>query len=83
MIDHRFPFGAKIPWARGVHQTEHWNEVAAWSIETFGLPGDRFYTDLNILDMTWWFKTSEDRMIFILRNGSSQCIDLAQTTLTS
>lgn len=69
-----------LTWNRGQGQVQYWNEIAAWAVETFGLPGDRYITDLNINDMTWWFRTSEDRLIFILKNGKARCMSFDKLT---
>ena len=76
MKDLDFPHGAKITWGRPMSTITHWNEVATWGIETFGLPGDRYITDINIDEMIWWFREPRDQTLFILRNGSAQCIQL-------
>ena len=43
--------GAKIKWGRPLDTITQWDEVATWSIETFGLPGDRYITDISINEM--------------------------------
>jgi hypothetical protein len=48
--------GAKIKWGRPLDTITQWDEVATWSIETFGLPGDRYITDISINEMIWWFR---------------------------
>lgn len=80
MTDTRFPYGARILWGRGHDTIQAWDQVSIWGLETFGLPGDRYITDLNILDMTWWFRTDQDRTLFVLRNGSAECVQLELTT---
>ena len=45
---------------------EHWNEVCIWTIEQFGLPGERYTTELNEKVMTWYFKDKHDQMIMAL-----------------
>ena len=57
-----------------------WDDVAIWGIEMFGLPGERYITEININDMTWWFRDPHDRLVFVLRNGLAQCIQLELTT---
>ena len=63
-----------IPWSRSA-VTDHWREVSIWAMQTFGLPGDRYVTNFNVLDMTWWFREANDRLLFVLRNGQAQCLD--------
>ena len=75
-----FVYGAQIDWGRRMNQMEQWDDVAIWGVEHFGLPGDRYVTDVNINDMTWWFRTEQDRLIFVLRNGQARCIQLQLNT---
>jgi len=72
--DPEFAYGARIAWGRNMNTEGHWNEVSIWGVENFGLPGDRYITDININDMTWWFKYNHDRLLFILRNGQAQSV---------
>jgi len=58
----------------------HWDDVAIWTFENFGLPGERYVTDINVNDMTWWFRTEQDRLVFVLRNGLARCTQLESTT---
>jgi hypothetical protein len=44
-----------------------WNEVCAWAIEYFGLPGDRFQTKANVDYMEFIFKSNKDALIMALR----------------
>ena len=57
-----------------------WDDVAMWGIEHFGLPGERYITEINVNDMTWWFRDEQDRLVFVLRNGLARCIQLEYTT---
>jgi hypothetical protein len=57
-----------------------WDDVAMWGFETFGLPGECYVTDININDMTWWFRSEQDRLLFVLRNGLARCIQLELAT---
>lgn len=76
MIDRLYPFGAEIHWGPD-HDTETaWNLVTALNIEKFGLPGDRYIVDINIDSMTWWFKDTNDRTLFLLINGRARCTQL-------
>jgi hypothetical protein len=75
-----YPHGAKIKWGRPLDTITQWNEVATWSIETFGLPGDRYITDISINEMIWWFRDPRDQTLFTLRTGTAQCIQLQSQT---
>ena len=74
--DPEYPYGARILWGRPYDTITAWEEVACWGIELFGLPGNRYITEININDMTWWFASADDRLLFLLRNGLAQCIEL-------
>ena len=78
--DRKFPHGAQIRWGRHFKAEDQWDEVATWGLETFGLPGDRYITDVNVNDMTWWFRDPRDQTLFVLRNGQARCIELCLTT---
>lgn len=69
-------YGAKVGWHTAIHDEPQWNEICAWSLETFGLPGDAFVTEPTEDFMIWWFRSDQDRMIFLLRNGRARRIDL-------
>jgi hypothetical protein len=36
-------------------------------MEMFGLPGDRYITDANVNDMTWWFRNEQDALLMTLK----------------
>lgn len=80
MQDPEFPHGAQIQWGRQFSNQRQWDEIATWGLETFGLPGDRYVTDVNVNDMTWWFRDPRDQTLFVLRNGLARCIELCSTT---
>ena len=56
----------RIPWQIGNTITA-WNEVCAWSIEQFGLPGDRFTTHPTEDYMDFKFLDEQDAVFFALR----------------
>lgn len=80
MRDANFPHGAQIRWENLIQHETQWNEIATWGIEYFGLPGDRYITDVGTDQMTWWFKDPRDQTIFILRNGQATCTELSLST---
>ncbi len=80
MQDPNFPYGAQVTWGRPYDTMKQWDQIAAWGIETFGLPGDRYVTDVNVLYMVWWFRDPRDQTLFVLRNGQAQCIELELNT---
>lgn len=57
----------KIHWSRKFENEKMWNEVCAWAIEYFGLPGDRFETRANVDYMEFIFKNPKDALLMSLR----------------
>ena len=57
----------RIHWSREFDNGKMWNEVCAWAIEYFGLPGDRFQTTANVNYMEFIFKSNKDALIMALR----------------
>lgn len=80
MQDPDFPHGAQIKWGHRANTETQWDQIATWGIETFGLPGDRYITDVNVNDMVWWFRDPRDQTLFVLRNGQAKCIELLLNT---
>ena len=76
MQDPNFVHGARIKWGRPYDSITRWDEVATWGLETFGWPGDRYVTEVNINEMIWWFREPTDQTLFTLRNGTVECIKL-------
>ena len=60
----------RIPWSREFDNEYKWNEVCAWAVERFGLPGNRFQTHANVDYMDFVFKSNKDAlMMAIMWNG--------------
>jgi len=78
--DPEYIYGARVQWGRPHDTISAWEDMAVWGMETFGLPGGRYITEININDMIWWFATAQDRLLFVLRNGTVQCIELQLET---
>ena len=78
--DPDFAYGAQINWGYSMDTISQWDDVAVWGIEMFGLPGERYITEINVNDMTWWFRSEQDRLVFVLRNGLARCIQSELTT---
>ena len=57
----------RIPWSREFENEKMWNEVCAWAIERFGLPGDRFTTSANVDYMDFTFPDDKDAIMMSLR----------------
>ena len=44
-----------------------WDEICYKTIELFGLPGDRYITDISYKWMDWIFRDAKDALIFNLK----------------
>jgi len=49
-----------------------WNHTLSNIVELFGLPGDRYVTDVSANDMTFWFRDHRDALLFRLCHGNSR-----------
>jgi len=56
----------RIPWVRRNDNETYWNEICAWTIERFGLPGDRFTSHANVNFMDFVFKSNKDALVMAL-----------------
>lgn len=57
----------RIDWGREFDNGQMWNEVCAWAIEYFGLPGDRFQTRANVNYMEFVFESNKDALLMALK----------------
>ena len=55
-----------VPWTDKI-RAEDWNEICAWVVEQFGLPGDRYVTHPNTDEMKFLFKNAKDYEWMVLR----------------
>jgi hypothetical protein len=63
-----FSHAVTLDWAKRP-STEAWNEICAWTIEHFGLPGHRYQTEVGTEKMTWYFQNQQDQMIMTIAWG--------------
>jgi hypothetical protein len=56
----------RISWSREFENEQQWNEVCAWAIEHFGLPGDRFQSHATIDYMDFVFKSNKDALVMAI-----------------
>jgi hypothetical protein len=59
-----------IEWGAGAENETQWNDISIWCIETFGLPGDRYITDISTQHMTWFFRSVQDAVFMKLKYGN-------------
>ena len=60
-----------LHWARDDYM-ELWNMRMAQVVELFGLPGDRYITEISSEEMTFWFRDPHDALLFRLCHGHSE-----------
>ena len=73
MRDPEFVHPVTIRWGRGADTMDYWDQLSIASIELFGLPGDRYVTDITADDMTWFFKNEQEAFIFKLKFSEVTC----------
>ena len=57
----------RVPWDnREFGNVKMWNEVCAWAIERFGLPGDRFTTHATEDYMDFVFTSNKDALMMAI-----------------
>ena len=65
--DDAFKYPVVVPWSSKLDTVSAWNEICAQGMEMFGLPGNRYITDANVNDMTWWFRNEHDALLMTLK----------------
>ena len=73
LTDPEFNYPVTVYWGQGADTMNYWNEICAASIEMFGLPGDRFITDISAEAMTWSFRSDKDALLFKLKFSEVAC----------
>lgn len=68
-----FKYPVVIPWQQNLDTVTAWNEVCAQAMEIFGLPGNRYITEANVNDMTWYFKDPKDAILMTLKFSEAVC----------
>ena len=71
--DDDFKYPVVVPWSSKLDTVSAWNEICAQGMEMFGLPGNRYITDANVTDMTWWFRTEQDALLMTLKFSEVLC----------
>jgi hypothetical protein len=69
LTDTEYCYHCTIPWSDWAHNRYYWNDLTADAMELFGLPGDRYITDISENHMTYSFKSDKDAVIFRLKFG--------------
>ncbi len=63
-----FQYPVKLTWERN----PKWNEICAWGIEHFGLPGNQYTTEVCEEYMCWNFASVQDQLLFVTAWGNDQ-----------
>jgi hypothetical protein len=67
LTDPEFNYPVNVYWGRGADTMDFWDKMCIYGIEQFGLPGDRYITDISADNMKWIFRSEADALIFRLR----------------
>jgi hypothetical protein len=61
-----------LHWRYHDNEMQRWDHMLADIVEVFGLPGDRYVTEITSEDMTFWFCDPHDALLFRLSHGHSE-----------
>jgi hypothetical protein len=64
-------YKVKLDWKLGQDTSEWWNQACAWVIEEFGLPGNKYKTEITTDYMIFDFNEQEDAAMTALRWGNN------------
>jgi hypothetical protein len=62
-----FNYPITVKWGAGSDTLTYWDNICIYAIEQFGLPGERYVTDISADNMSWIFRSEQDALIFKLR----------------
>ena len=65
--DEEYKYPVVIPWSATLDSVSAWNEICAQGMEMFGLPGNKYVTEANVNDMTWYFRDPKDALLMTLK----------------
>ena len=57
----------ELVWEKNKDTSYFWNEACAWTVETFGLPGENYLTHPTKDNMKFLFKNESDAILFTLK----------------
>ena len=73
LTDPEFTHPVTVYWGRGDDTMDYWDKLCIASMEMFGLPGNRFVTDIAEDHMSWIFRDPKDAFIFKLKFSEVAC----------
>jgi hypothetical protein len=59
----------RVPWQDPYNHGDAWNELLAWTMETYGLPGERLTYHPTHDFMDFVFNDEHDALMFQLKSG--------------
>jgi len=62
-----YTYHCTVPWTDRKNPMFYWDNLCAEAVELFGLPGNRYITDISEKSMTWSFKSDKDAVLFRLK----------------
>ena len=71
--DDEYRYPVVIPWSATLDSVSAWNEICAQGMEMFGLPGNKYVTEANVNDMTWYFRDPRDALLMTLKFSEHLC----------
>lgn len=67
MRDPKYTYRVRVTLRNDLDNILRWDEVCYKAVELFGLPGERYITDIGGNFMDWIFKDSKDALLFKLK----------------
>ena len=71
LTDPKYVYHCTVPWTDRANPMYYWNNLCAEAVELFGLPGNRYITDISEHSMTWSFCSDRDAVLFRLKFGDA------------
>lgn len=62
----------RVPWEDPYDKDFMWNELLAWTVETYGLPGDKFSYHPSHDYMDFHFDNEQDATMFQLKTAGQR-----------
>jgi len=69
----------RVPWQDQYNHGDAWNKLLAWTVETFGLPGERMQFHPTATWMDFTFDDEHDALMFQLKTAGHRRTDEEQT----
>lgn len=63
----KYPYHCRILWRDPHTSNIYWDGICLEAVLLFGMPGDRYITDIGTEQMTWSFADQRDALLFKLK----------------